>query len=380
MRQLTLLVTLLLSSGQAWSQQPFTGLITGAVVTGVQTGAPLPGVTLSVVAHGKLVPAGETDAAGRFTIDLPTRIPGWRVEDERRLAVSFAKPGYEQVIWILDCHVAGPSACKGLDVVLTPLPDSRTLNPEVSIDPDEIDVLDDHYQSSDLTLYFLPLTVPAALAGEVATLMLESFQDTITNHLQTLPVVPPPRDITPPPDVELIMLNGLEVALTDTGKIQLYGRYLKTLAMINSTGRIRRDATGDEVAELTFHYRAIPFDAASTPIREIYSYTVPVAELQFPERYEQMGERWGFYTLVALCVRELNAFKAAASPSDRTRLERVRAYLLAERAQLQRDEPLKLHYIEKLLGLVNQNLGQPGGIRTLTQQLEQRPSQPRSKR
>ncbi len=105
-----------------------------------------------------------------------------------------------------------------------------------------------------------------------------------------------------------------------------------------------------------------------------------MAELQFPERYEQMGERWGFYTLVALCVRELNAFKAAASPSDRTRLERVRAYLLAERAQLQRDEPLKLHSIEKLLGLVNQHLGQPGGIRTLTQQLERRPSQPRSKR
>jgi hypothetical protein len=126
--------------------------------------------------------------------------------------------------------------------------------------------------------------------------------------------------------------------------------------------------------------RAIPFDAEATPIREVYSYTVPVAELQFPERYEQMGARWGFYTLMSLCVRELKVFKAAEPPSERTRLERVRAYLLAERAQLPRDEPFKLHYIERLLGQVNQSLGQPGGIRTLVQQFEQRPGQSRSKR
>jgi hypothetical protein len=380
MRLLTLIVTLLLSSSQVWSQEPFTGQITGAVVTGDPTGAPLPGVSLSVETHGKLVVGGETDAAGRFHIDLPTRVPGWRAADERRLAVLFTKPGYEEVIWVLDCHVAGPAACEGLDVVLTSVPDSDALNPAVSIHPEELDVLDEHYQRSDLTLYILPFTVPAGLNGEVATLMLEAFHDTITNHLQTLPVVPPPRDITPPPDVQLVVLNGLQVALADTGKIQLYGRYLKTLAMINSTGRIRRDTSGGEAAQLTFHYRAIPFDAGSTPIREIYSYTVPVAELHFPERYEQMGERWGFYTLVALCVRELNTFKAAAPPSDRTRLERVRAYLLAERAQLPRDEPLKLYYIEKLLDLLNPHLGQPGGIRNLAQQLEQRPGQTRSKR
>jgi hypothetical protein len=380
MRLLTLIVIGLLFIGQAWSQEPFTGQITGAVVTGVQTGEPLQGVTVRVETHGRLIPGGETDDAGRFKIDLPTLIPGWRAEDETRLAVSFAKPEYEEVIWVLDCHVAGQSACNGLDVVLEALPDSRRLTTEVSINPDEIEVLDEHYQSSGLTLYLLPLSASVALGNELSTLMLESLQGTITNHLQTLPVVPPPRDITPPPDVELVRLNGLQVALTDTGKIQIYGRYLKTLAMINSAVRLQRDANGVEVAQLTFHYRAIPFDMASTPIREVYSYTVPVAELHFPERYEQMGARWGLYTLAALCIRELSAFKAAASPSDRTQLERVRAYLLAERAQLRRDEPLKLQVIEELLDLVNQHLGQEGGIRTLTQQFENRPTQPGSTR
>lgn len=380
MRLLTLLVIGLLVIGQARSQEPFTGRITGAVVTGVQTGEPLQGVTLSVEAHGKLIPGGETDDAGRFDIDLTTLMPGWGSEDGRRLAVSFAKPGYEQVIWSLDCHGAGQSACHDLDVVLTPLPDSGVSTLEVSIDPDEIEVLDEHYRRSGLTLYFLPLAASVALGDAVATRILEALQDTITNHLQTLPVVPPPSDITPPPDVELVRLDGLQVALTDAGKIQLYGRYLKTLAMINSAVRIQRDANGAEVAQLTFHYRGIPFDLGATPIREIYSYTVPVAELHFPERYEQMGARWGFYTLLSLCIRELSTFKARASPSDRTPLERVRAYLLAERSQLQRDEPLKLQIIEELLDLVNQHLGPQGGIRTLTQHLKQRPGHPRSKR
>ncbi len=163
--------------GQAWSQKPFTGQITGAVVTGAQTGEPLQGVSLRVETHGKLVAGGETDEAGRFAIDLPVLIPGWRAEDERPLAVNFVKAGYEQVIWVLDCHAAGQSACDGLDVVLTPLPDSRVLNPEVSMDRDEIDILDDHYRSSDLTLYFLPLNGPVAFGDEVGTLMHESFQD-----------------------------------------------------------------------------------------------------------------------------------------------------------------------------------------------------------
>jgi len=116
MRLLTLVGIGLLCIGQTWSQQLFAGQITGVVVTDSQTSAPLQGVTLSVEAHGMLIPGGETDDAGRFQIDLPTLIPGWRSVDERRLAVSFTKPGYEQVIWVLDCHAAGQAACKGLDV------------------------------------------------------------------------------------------------------------------------------------------------------------------------------------------------------------------------------------------------------------------------
>ncbi len=143
MRLLTLVVMLLLFVGQAWPQPSFTGLITGSV-TDVQTGEPLQGVRLRAEAYGKLVSGDEADDNGRFKIDLPGLIPNWRSEDDRRLAVSLAKPGYEEVIWVLDCHVAGQSACEGLDVALTPLPDSGVLNPEVSIDPDEIDVLDSH--------------------------------------------------------------------------------------------------------------------------------------------------------------------------------------------------------------------------------------------
>lgn len=173
MRLMTLIAILLLTISQAWSQDSFTGQITGAVLTGIQTREPLSGVTLNVETHGQLVSAGETDRAGRFTIDLAQLIPQWRAEDERGLAVSFAKAGYEEIIWVLNCHMDGQAACNGLEVELIPLPDSRELNPEVSIDPDEIDILDDHYRRSDLTLYFLPVPDSAALGEEVTALMHE---------------------------------------------------------------------------------------------------------------------------------------------------------------------------------------------------------------
>ena len=257
-----LIVALLLCAGQAWSQNPFTGQITGRVVRGAQSREPLTEVNLSVEAGGKLAPGGETDATGRFQIDLSTLMPGWRAIDAGHLAVRFAKPGYEDVIWVLDCHEAGPSACEGLDVALTLIPESDVLGPGILIDPHEIDILNEYYQRSAPTLYVLPLIMSAAPDGEVATLMLEALQDTITNHLQILPVAPPPRDITPPPDVELVALHGLRRPLVDKAKLQLYGRYLKTLGVMNSSGNIRRDARGDEMAQLTFLYRAILFGEA----------------------------------------------------------------------------------------------------------------------
>ncbi len=142
-RLLALIVILLLSVSWACSQESFVGQITGAVVTGGQPGVPLQGVILSVETPGKLVAGGETDEAGRFHIDLSRLMPNWRTAEkkERHLAIRFAKSGYEEVIWVFDCHVSGQAACEGLAVGLTPLPKNQELNTEVAIDPDEIDIL-----------------------------------------------------------------------------------------------------------------------------------------------------------------------------------------------------------------------------------------------
>ena len=357
MSSLALIVMLLLSIGQTWSQNLNTEQITGKVKD-AQTNQLLKGVNLRVEADGKLVPGKDTDDAGRFTIDLPRSTEVRHAENKKPMMVNFTKDGYEQIILVLDCHGAAQSACHHLDeVVLTPLPDSGVLNAEVTIDPYELDILDEHYPKDPkeaAALYFLPLTGSDALRQAVEP-MLQTFQQSITDHFQALPVVPPPEDITSPPVAELVTLNDLEVPLEDAEKIQLYGRYLKALAMINSTGNIWLE-DGAEVAQLTFHYRTIQFNAAFAPIREIYSYKVPVAHLQSLYRYEQMSARWGFYTLLALCIRDLRVFQVEASLSNRTKLERVRAYLLAERAQLPRNEPLKREYIDKLLSLVNHEL------------------------
>jgi hypothetical protein len=162
--------------------------------------------------------------------------------------------------------------------------------------------------------------------------------------------------------VNLEPLQEIQVALTETGKTQLYGRYLNALAMINGEAHAQRDASGNPRARLRFDYRMIPFHDAFEPIREVVSYTVPATELNFHELYEKVSERWGFYTLLALCIREVNAFDQEQAAGERDRLERVYAYLVAERSQLRRHELFKRQHLEKLFVLLDQRLGKRTGI------------------
>jgi hypothetical protein len=360
MRLLTLIAAVLLLTGEALAQELFSGRIQGTVVTGSNTVRPLGEVAWSVEAQGKLV-SGKVDTSGRFEIDLPALFPDWKAEAGKHLAVNFSKQGYEQVIWVLDCASVGQAECRDLKVKLTPLPGGRVGDKSIALDPDEIDTLDRYYRRTGRTLYLLPYSVAVPASGktveDVAPVLLETFHSNIIDHLQTLPVIPPPQNITPPTDIGLQPLNKVRVTLMDTEKIQLYGDYLNALAIIGGAGSVQRDAAGNEVVRVRFHYQTIPFQEKFAPIREVVSFTAPAAELNFPELYEKVSARWGLYTLLALSVREVREFERTKPAGDRTKLERVRAYLVAERSQLRSDEPLKMQHIQKLLDLVDEKLG-----------------------
>jgi hypothetical protein len=354
MRSLSLIAAVLLLIGEALSQEQLIGQIKVKIVTG-NPARLLGGVKWRVQAGGKLLD-GLGDASGHFRISLP---PELHVDDKEHLIMSFVKQGYEQLIRILDCQSASQAECRNLQVKLTSL--SRNLNEDenITLDSDETEILVNNRSTTGHTLYLLH-NISAAAAEDTTSLIQRTFQNNITDHLQGLPVSPPPPDITPPPDIKLRPLRGVQVIQRNTEKIQLYGNRLNALAMASVSESRLRDQSGNKIVRLFFQYQTIPFHDGFEPIREVVSYTLAATELDSVTLYElsdQASKRWGLYTLLAFCVREILEFERAEPTNDQVRLARIRSYLLAERFQLGSNELLEEQYVLKLLDLIDQKLG-----------------------
>ena len=304
--------------------------------------------------------SGTTDANGFFNIKLP-KLEDW--QNQKHVAVRFSKKGFEQVSWALNIHAAGHPDCSRLKISMRP---NRA--EDLTPDPEAIETLDSYYSSEGRSLYLLLSPSLMRVIGNDPSLLLEAFQYNITDHLQALPVVPPPQDITVPPDVPLEWIQNLEIGPQEARKMRAYGSYLKALAMLN--GVVVPSASEKQEVCVRFDYQLIPFQEEFGFVREIVSYAWPVSQLSF-DHYEELAQRLGFYTLLALCVREVLAFDRGQSAGELAGLERARAYLVAERSRLGPDEPLKTHYVQALLDIISAKLGAGKGFSLLQQQLQQ---------
>jgi hypothetical protein len=340
------------------SQTPAPLQISGQVV-GQSTEGGLGGVAWSLNVDEALT-SGTTDADGSFYINL-SKLEGWPAQ--KHVVVRFSKKGFEQVSWVLNVHAADNPTCRPRTISMRPnRVEDRTPDPEA------IETLDGYYRSEGRGLYLLLSPNLMRVIGNDPSLMLEAFQENVTNHFQALPVVPPPQDITVPPDVPLEWIQNLEIGPQETRKMQAYGSYLKALVMIN--GVVVPSTSEKQEVCVRFDYQLIPFQEEFGFVREIVSYAWPVGQLSF-EHYEELAQRLGFYTLLALCVREVLAFDRGQSAEDRSGLERARAYLVAERSRLGPDEPLKTHYVRTLLDIISAKLGSGKAFSLLQRQLQQ---------
>jgi hypothetical protein len=317
----------------------------------------------------KTLTSGTTDANGVFNINLP-RLDSW--PHQKHVAVRLSKKGFEQISWALNVHVASNPDCSRLKVSMRP---NRA--EDLTPDPEVIETLDSYYSSEGRSLYLLLSPSLMRVIGNDPSPMLEAFQNNITDHLQALPVVPPPQDITVPPDVPLEWIHNLEIGPQETRKLRAYGSYLKALLMLN--GVVVPTPSEKQEVCVRFDYQLVPFQEELGFVREIVSYAWPVSQLSF-EHYEELSRRLGFYTLLALCVREVLAFERGQSAGDLSGLERARAYLVAERSRLGLDEPLKTHYVRTLLDILSAKLGAGKGFSLLQQQLQQQLGVPGGRR
>lgn len=365
MRLVMLVVLLWLLTGNALSQTPGAIQISGQIIDQNTEGGlggvawRVEGVAWRLDVDEALI-SGTTDANGFFNIKLP-KLEDW--QNQKHVAVRFSKKGFEQVSWALNIHAAGHPDCSRLKISMRP---NRA--EDLTPDPEAIETLDSYYSSEGRSLYLLLSPSLVRVIGNDPSLLLEAFQYNITDHLQALPVVPPPQDITVPPDVPLEWIQNLEIGPQEARKMRAYGSYLKALAMLN--GVVVPSASEKQEVCVRFDYQLIPFQEEFGFVREIVSYAWPVSQLSF-DHYEELAQRLGFYTLLALCVREVLAFDRGQSTGELSGLERARAYLVAERSRLGPDEPLKTHYVQALLDIISAKLGAGKGFSLLQQQLQQ---------
>lgn len=75
-----------------------------------------------------------------------------------------------------------------------------------------------------------------------------------------------------------------------------------------------------------------------------------VRELGSPSLSNKLNPLWAHNTLLAVCRREIVLAQARKDPEA---LERIRAYLLAERSQAGKYEKLKVQELNLLLGQID---------------------------
>ena len=195
----------------------------------------------------------------------------------------------------------------------------------------------------------LPHAVPSsAEQAQLTEIDLFTLHMGITTHLQELDFQP--RTLPPPEDVSLVLLKGVK-GLEPTPKIvKELGEQLGAMAMFYGILLMRPDASGIRVPHITSYFLPITaledFSQTVTLLRRI-----PLPELETnPEAYDWVIQRLARYTLFALSARAFERVQLQKShPENIQRLERLRAYLLAERKRLPQQ-------------------GQPGQARNVTQQ------------
>jgi hypothetical protein len=342
MRTVALLAAVLLLAAEALAQQPFTGRIKGRVVTAIGE-HPVEGVGIAVQ---PIQDAAQTDAFGRFEIDLAKVVPNWSPGRKSSITLVFTKTGFENANSLLNCETVDARKCANLTVTLV-----RTFD-DVELDAAMKEGLKPMISRDGLTLFLLPYDmVRQPDVNQVPDLRTESLMyglhSSVNTHLQALVL---DKGVPRPPDIGVKPVKE-KVAATDTEKIKTWGMYLNALAMVGGSGVIRRDADGKGIADMSSTFTMIPKLQEFPSVEEVKD-NLPVELLNPSELSKQLSTTWGYRTTFALCLAE---FKRAKSKGDRQGLERVRAYLMAERAQLKGNDE-RVGQINEMLNLVDEEL------------------------
>ncbi len=301
------------------------------------SGAPLAGVRVTVELSRRSVslPA-PTDAAGRFGLD-PARLFNSTELDTDGVSFLFEKDGYRGATKVKLLAKRGDVRIASFAVRLESLASAaRSCDQEATLGP---------LRSSDgRTLFVVPYDLGSAeRSRDFNDRLLQTLKRRIQTHLQELNL-----DVALG-DVGLRSLPG-QLGAADTEKIRACGGAVNALAV--AAGRVTPiDAGADVVVES--EYVIIPALARYRPGSLSIDDRLPVGELTASGLSRRLHSLWGRSTLLALAIAEA---RDALTAHDSGRLEKARAWLIAERAQAGPGSETLMQSISELLRLIDAEL------------------------
>lgn len=296
--------------------------------------------------------AVETDAAGRFRLDLAVLFPGYvaRLPD---VTLSFEKPDHEPVVRVLPCAPAGGVDCGDLLVRMPRLAGGAGLS------IDERALLDPLRRPGGTTIFLMPYLIGGAPGTDDVDLdvLAWSLHRVINTGLQESAFNSDDPLLKPPPEIGITTITDLAVKRSDTERLRQIGEFVEALALVGGFGRPAGSAQPDAV-RLSSHYFVVPqlprFRTGTLFIDD----QVPTARLNSPDLYEQLSDNWALHTLLAISIRQI---QAASAGDDAMALRQVHGRLVAKRAEYGADEQAKVRPLSRLIAIVDGELSRLEG-------------------
>jgi hypothetical protein len=317
----------------ALAQDPVSGQVLDQA-----SGAPLAGVRVSVeLSRRSVTLPTPTDAGGRFGLD-PARLFDPTELDTDGVAFLFERDGYRSATKVKQLPRRGDVHIPPFAVRLEPQagPSAPGCDQEAALQA---------LRSSDgRTLFVVPYDLGSAeRSRDFNDRLLQTLKRRIQTHLQELNL-----DVALG-DVGLRALPG-SLAASDTERIRACGGTVNALAV--AAGRVTPVDRGRDVV-VESEYVIIPALARYRPTSLSIDDRLPMGELTASALSRRLHSLWGRSTLLALAIVEA---RDALAARDSARLEKARAWLVAERAQAGPGSETLMPSIGELLKLIDADL------------------------
>jgi|GEM_PF-4673827 len=182
-----------------------------------------------------------------------------------------------------------------------------------------------------------------------------SMRRTINTHLNELGSTPGtlPFDHLPPVDMRTI---GDNLSTAHLRKRQAIGEYSRALAVVSGLGEWKSQDGDTGRVTLSTEFLLIPPEpGGAAHLLEIRDPNLPAADVNSLELASHLSQLWKRFSLVALAERELARARQAG---DRQALDRIYAYVVAQRGQLTAGERGKAAELTRLLRRIDEALKQ----------------------